>query len=226
MDGARAPTTTPILILLGPPGCGKGTQARRLEETFGFVQLSTGDLLRAAVAAGSDAGKTAESVMKSGGLVSDDIVLAILNDRLAENDCAKGVVLDGFPRTITQAKALDDMLAERGEAIRAVISFDFDEVRMVQRVAGRFTCASCGEGYHDDFKPTAKPGVCDACGSTDMKRRADDNAKTAMSRLDAYAKATAPLTDYYSERKTLHAVDGMQTIDTISDRIAEIVRST
>lgn len=225
MDGATAPTTVPILILLGPPGAGKGTQARRLEETFGFVQLSTGDLLRAAVAEGTEAGKAADAVMKDGGLVGDEIVLAILSERLAQDDCAQGVVLDGFPRTTAQAEALDEMLAVRGQTIRAVISLEVDDVRMVQRVSGRFTCGDCGEGYHTFFKPTAKAGVCDTCGSTNMTRRADDNAKTAMARLDAYAKQTAPLVTYYAAQDRLQQVDAMQIIDRIGAEIAQIVRS-
>ena len=225
MDGALAPTGSPIVILLGPPGAGKGTQARKLEDVFGFVQLSTGNLLRAAVAAGTDAGKAAEEVMKSGGLVNDDIVLAVLTERLADDDCAKGVVLDGFPRTTAQAEALDGILATRGQLINAVISLDVDEVRMVQRVAGRFTCGDCGEGYHDDFKRTKKSGVCDICGSTNMTRRADDNAKTAMSRLDAYTKETAPLIAYYDAQGALHRVDAMETIGSIEHNIAQIVRS-
>lgn len=225
MDGSTAFTTAPILILLGPPGAGKGTQARQLEEAFGFVQLSTGDLLRAAVAAGTEAGKAADSVMKAGGLVSDDIVLAILLDRLGDKDCANGVVLDGFPRTTAQAEALEAILEQRGQGIHAVISLEVDDVRMVQRVAGRFTCGDCGEGYHEHFKPTIKPGVCDTCGSTNMTRRADDNAKTAMSRLDAYARETAPLVTYYDAKGRLHRVDAMATIETIQSNIADIVRS-
>ena len=225
MDGATVQTTSPILILLGPPGAGKGTQARRLEETFGFVQLSTGDLLRAAVAAGTEAGKAAEAVMKAGGLVSDEIVLAILTDRLAQDDCAKGVVLDGFPRTTAQAEALDAMLVSRGQSLHAVISLEVDEVRMVQRVVGRSTCADCGEGYHDTFKPPLKEGVCDNCGSNNLTRRADDNAQTAMSRLDAYAAETAPLVAYYDAKKALHRVDAMQDIENIETQIAQIVRS-
>lgn len=225
MDGATSPTTTPILILLGAPGSGKGTQARRLEDAFGFVQLSTGDLLRAAVAAGTEAGQEAAAVMKAGNLVSDEVVLAILTERLAEDDCTKGVVLDGFPRTTAQAEALDDMLADRGQSISAVVSLEVDEVRMVRRVAGRFTCGACGEGYHDEFKPTSKPGICDACGSTEMTRRADDNAKTAMSRLDTYARETAPLVAYYDTQNTLRRVDAMASMDTVEDQIAQIVRS-
>lgn len=225
MDGAITPATTPILILLGPPGAGKGTQARKLEERFGVIQLSTGDLLRAAVSAGTEAGKAADAVMKSGGLVSDEIVLAILTERLAQDDCAKGVVLDGFPRTTAQAEALDAMLAKRGEGIRAVISLEVDDVAMVKRVAGRFTCGCCGEGFHEDFKPTTIDGVCDACGSRNMTRRADDNAETAMSRLKAYAEQTAPLVAYYGARGTLHKVDAMGDIATIETEIGRIVAS-
>ncbi|MBF9041758.1 adenylate kinase [Rhodobacterales bacterium HKCCE4037] len=223
MDGATTPTTTPILILLGPPGAGKGTQARKLEEGFGLIQLSTGDLLRAAVKDGTEAGRAAEAVMKAGGLVSDDIVLAILTDRLAQEDCARGVVLDGFPRTTAQAEALDAMLAERGQGIRAVISLEVDDEAMVKRVSGRFTCGTCGEGFHEEFKPTAITGVCDACGSRNMTRRADDNAETARSRLEAYTEQTAPLVAYYDARGTLARVDAMGDIDAIGAQINQIV---
>mgnify|MGYP001800869995 CR=1 FL=1 len=225
MDGARLPTTAPILILLGPPGAGKGTQARMLEEQFGLVQLSTGDLLRAAVAAGTEAGKAADAVMKAGGLVSDDIVLAVLTDRLADPDCAKGVVLDGFPRTTAQAEALDQMLHARGQAIMAVVSLDVDTVKMVLRVAGRYTCGSCGEGYHEDFKPSKVAEICDVCGAQDMTRRADDNAETAMSRLDAYQISTAPLIEYYAKQGALKRVDAMGPINDIGRSIANIVRT-
>ena len=225
MDGSLTPTTAPVLILLGPPGAGKGTQARMLEDKFGLVQLSTGDLLRAAVAAGTDAGLQAKSVMEAGGLVSDDIVIAILRDRMADPDCAKGVILDGFPRTTEQAEALDALLAESGQTIAAVISLEVDPVKMVHRVAGRFTCADCGEGYHDDLKPTKKSGVCDNCGSTNMTRRADDNAETAMSRLDSYQGKTAPLIDYYTQKDALRSVDAMGSIESIAANLASIVRT-
>ena len=225
MDGAPAPASAPILILLGPPGAGKGTQARMLEETFGFFQLSTGDLLRAAVAKGSPAGKAADAVMKAGGLVGDDIVLAILTERLRRDDCRRGVVLDGFPRTTAQAEALDGILADGWQRIDAVVSLEVDPVRMVHRVAGRFTCGECGEGYHDDFKPTERKGICDVCGSKVMTRRADDNPRTAMSRLDAYEEQTAPLVAHYERTGVLFRVDAMGAIDSIGQRIAEIVRS-
>lgn len=224
MDGARAAiAAVPIVILLGPPGAGKGTQARKLQAQFGLIQLSTGDLLRAAVAAGTPAGMAAEKVMTSGGLVSDDIVIQVLSERLAQDDCARGVVLDGFPRTTPQAEALDRLLAQKGRRVRAVISLEVDEVRMVQRVTGRFTCAACGEGYHDLLKPTSNPGVCDNCGSTDLRRRTDDTATTAMSRLDAYAAETRPLVAYYDRQNMVHRVDAMDAIDVVQQQIATII---
>lgn len=224
MDGSRTPTTAPVLILLGPPGAGKGTQARMLEDTFGLVQLSTGDLLRAAVAAGTEAGLEAKSVMEAGGLVSDAIVIAILRDRMAEPDCANGVILDGFPRTTEQAEALDALLAESGQTIAGVISLEVDPVKMVHRVAGRFTCGNCGEGYHDDLKPLKVNGVCDKCGSTNMTRRADDTAETAMSRLDSYQGKTAPLIDYYAQKDALRSVDAMGSIESIAATLSDLVR--
>lgn len=223
MDGSIHPEGAPVLILLGPPGAGKGTQARLLQEKFGFVQLSTGDLLRAAVAAGTPAGKTAKTVMAAGGLVSDEIVLQILSDRLSEPDCAAGVVLDGFPRTTGQAEALDEMLAATGQRINAAIALEVDSVKMVLRIAGRFTCGACGEGYHDTFKPTAVEGVCDNCGNTEMTRRADDNAQTVMSRLDAYQAQTEPLAQYYAAKGTLRRVGAMGEIDEIALKVAQIV---
>lgn len=223
MDGSTHPEAAPVLILLGPPGAGKGTQARLLQEKFGLVQLSTGDLLRAAVAAGTEAGLEAKAVMEAGGLVSDATVLAVLSDRLAEPDCAQGVVLDGFPRTTGQAEALDDMLAASGQRINAAIALEVDSVKMVLRIAGRFTCACCGEGYHDSFKPTRAGGICDCCGGTDMTRRADDNAQTVMSRLDAYQIQTAPLITYYDEKGALRRVNAMGDIEAIGQSIATIV---
>jgi len=217
-------TDTPaVLILLGPPGAGKGTQARVLEEKFGLVQLSTGDLLRAAVAAGTEAGKAAKAVMEAGELVSDDIVIAILGDRLAEADCAKGVILDGFPRTTVQAGALDTLLSKSGQKINAAISLDVDDAAMVTRISGRYTCADCGEGYHDSFKQPAQAGVCDKCGGTDMKRRADDNAETVASRLEAYHAQTAPLIAYYGDKGVLQRIDAMGEIDAIAEGLATIV---
>jgi adenylate kinase len=220
-------TTTPaVFILLGPPGAGKGTQARMLEEKFGLVQLSTGDLLRAAVAAGTEAGKRAKAVMEAGQLVSDDIVLAILKDRMAEPDTGKGVILDGFPRTAAQAAALDQLLAGSGQKINAAISLDVVDEAMVERVSGRYTCANCGEGYHDTFKVPVKAGVCDKCGGTEFKRRADDNAETVRSRLEAYHAQTAPLIDYYDGKGVLKRIDAMAEIDLVADALQGIIATT
>ncbi|MFN4057118.1 MAG: adenylate kinase [Roseinatronobacter sp.] len=216
-------TKSAILILLGPPGAGKGTQARRLEDAFGLVQLSTGDLLRAAVAAGTEAGKQAKAVMEAGGLVSDEIVLAILKERMAEPDTAKGVILDGFPRTAGQAAALDGLLAGQGASIGAAISLEVDDAAMIDRVAGRYTCAGCGEGYHDSFKQPAVAGTCDKCGGTSFKRRADDNAETAGARLAAYHAQTAPLITYYEGKGVLARVDAMGEIDRIAADLSAIV---
>ena len=222
MDGTdQSPAN---LILLGPPGAGKGTQARRLEDTFGLVQLSTGDLLRAAVAAGTEAGKQAKAVMEAGELVSDEIVIAILRDRLSEDDCASGVILDGFPRTTVQAEALDALMFDMDQSIRAAISLEVEDAAMVERISGRFTCGKCGEGYHDMFKTPAVEGVCDKCGSTDMKRRADDNAETVASRLSAYHAQTAPLIDYYAGKGVLARVDAMADIDVVARDLNTVVR--
>ncbi|MEL6619627.1 MAG: adenylate kinase [Pseudomonadota bacterium] len=223
MDGTQTPATCPVLILLGPPGAGKGTQARMLQDRFGLVQLSTGDLLRAAVAAGTEAGKAAEAVMKAGGLVSDDIVIAILRDRLAAPDCAGGVILDGFPRTTVQAQALDKLLAESGQRINAAISLEVDDDAIIDRISGRFTCKGCGEGYHDSFKRPAADGICDRCGSTDMERRADDTADAVRTRLEAYHTQTAPLIDYYVAQNVLHRVNAMGPIDEIATTLGRIV---
>ena len=215
--------TPTVLILLGPPGAGKGTQARMLEEDFGLVQLSTGDLLRAAVAAGTDAGKAAKAVMESGGLVSDDIVLAILKDRMAQPDVARGIILDGFPRTDGQAAALDQLLAAAGQKVTAAISLEVDDEAMVGRVAGRYTCPGCGEGYHDEFKQPAVAGVCDKCGGTAFKRRADDNAETVRARLQAYHAQTAPLIAHYEGMKVLKRIDAMGSIAYIRVTLGAIV---
>ena len=223
MDGTTATTTPAVLILLGPPGAGKGTQARMLEEKFGLVQLSTGDLLRAAVAAGTAAGLAAKAVMEAGQLVSDEIVIAILRDRIAEPDCGRGVILDGFPRTTVQAQALDDLLAESGQKINAAISLEVDDAAMVARISGRYTCGNCGEGYHDSFKQPAVAGTCDKCGGTEMKRRADDTAETVASRLEAYHAQTAPLIAYYRDKGVLQGIDAMGQIDDIATGMARIV---
>jgi adenylate kinase len=213
----------PVIILLGPPGAGKGTQARMLEEDFGLVQLSTGDLLRAAVAAGTEAGKKARAVMEAGQLVSDDIVLAILKDRMAQPDVAAGVILDGFPRTAGQAAALDKLLSASGKRVTAAISLEVDDEAMIARVSGRYTCGACGEGYHDQFKTPAKAGVCDKCGGTAFKRRADDNAETVRERLTAYHAQTAPLIAHYDAMSVLERVPAMGSIEGVRAVLAGIV---
>ena len=213
----------PVFILLGPPGAGKGTQARMLEEDFGLIQLSTGDLLRAAVASGSEAGKRAKAVMDAGGLVSDDIVLAVLQDRLSAPDVARGIILDGFPRTAGQAAALDTLLAASNQRITAAISLEADDAAMVGRISGRSTCATCGEGYHDEFKRPAKAGVCDKCGGTEFKRRADDNAETVRDRLTAYHAQTAPLITYYDGKGVLERVNAMGDIEDIRSHLGTLV---
>jgi adenylate kinase len=217
MDGA-IPQGAPVLILLGPPGAGKGTQARLLEERLGLVQLSTGDLLRAAVAAGTEAGRKAKAAMEAGALVSDEIVLAVLADRLVAPDLGSGIILDGFPRTAAQARALDALLATRGQRIVAAVSLEVDDAAMVERIVGRYTCASCGEGYHDTFKTPRRPDTCDVCGGTGFKRRSDDRAELVTARLAAYHSETAPLIAYYRDRGVLRKVDAM-------DDIAEVARA-
>jgi adenylate kinase len=211
------------LILLGPPGAGKGTQAQRLQQTRGLVQLSTGDMLRAAVAAGSEIGKRADAVMKRGELVSDEIVVGIIEERISQPDCAKGFILDGFPRTTAQAEALDAMLARKGMKLDAVIEMAVDDAQMVDRITGRFTCAKCGAGYHDTNKPPKQAGVCDVCGGTEFTRRADDKAETVKARLEAYHRQTAPLLPYYRSRGVLQKVDGMAPIDQVAAQIDKVL---
>ncbi len=207
------------LILLGPPGAGKGTQAQRLERARGLVQLSTGDMLRAAVAAGTEIGRKAKAVMEAGQLVSDDIVVGIIADRIAQDDCKHGFILDGFPRTVAQAEALDKMLAERGLRLDSVIEMKVEDDILVERVSGRYTCARCNTGYHDTFHKPKVEGVCDVCGSTEFKRRPDDNAETVRSRLEAFHAQTAPLLPYYKARGVLRTVDGMAPIDEVTQAI-------
>ena len=211
------------IILLGPPGAGKGTQARILEERTGMVQLSTGDMLRAAVASGSEIGRQAKAVMDAGELVSDEIVIGVVRERLGQPDLKAGAIFDGFPRTVAQAEALDGLLAERGLTLDAVVEMQVRDDEMVERISGRFTCVQCGEGYHDTAKRPTKDGVCDNCGSTEFKRRADDNAETVKSRLVAYHEQTAPLIAYYRDAGKLRAIDGMADIDEVSDQLKRAV---
>lgn len=211
------------LILIGPPGSGKGTQAMRLERAQGIKQLSTGDMLRAAVASGSALGSQVKEIMESGQLVSDDIIIKMIEERIDQADCKNGFLLDGFPRTIAQAEALDQMLEHKVTQLDHVIEIKVDDEMLIERVAGRFSCANCGEGYHDRFKQPQQPGVCDVCGSTEFKRRADDNAEAMKARLDAFHNQTAPLLPYYEKQGKLEMVDGMRSIDQVSQQIDAVL---
>jgi adenylate kinase len=213
------------IILLGPPGAGKGTQARRLMEAHGLPQLSTGDMLRAAVAAGTDLGKMAKHIMDRGDLVPDDVIVSMISQRIDLTDCADGFILDGFPRSLPQAEALDKMLSDRGMALDRVIEMRVNDEALVERLAGRFTCADCGAGYHDKFQPPKTAGICDKCGGTTFTRRADDNEETLRARLAVYHEQTAPLLPYYEGRGVLRSVDGMADIDEVTRQIEAVVKS-
>ena len=208
------------LVLLGPPGAGKGTQAARLKERYGLAHLSTGDMLREAVAAGTEVGKEAEGIMAKGQLVPDELINRVVAERIVKPDCAEGFILDGFPRTIAQAEALDALLAERSLKLDAVLELEVDDEALVDRIAGRYACAKCGALYHDSAKPPAVPGKCDACGGTEFVRRADDKPETVRARLRAYHDQTAPLLPYYRDKGLLVTVDGMADIDDVSAEIA------
>lgn len=213
------------IILLGPPGAGKGTQAQRLVERHGMRQLSTGDMLRAAVKAATPVGLQAKAVMERGELVSDEIVSALIGEELDAMGPGIGAIFDGYPRTAAQAEALDSILSQRGRSLDHVIELDVNEDALVERITGRFTCANCGKGYHDKFERPKVDGVCDKCGSTEFKRRPDDNEETVRTRMAEYRAKTAPILPIYEARGIVSRVDGMAEMDQVTAAIEQVIAS-
>lgn len=213
------------IILLGPPGSGKGTQAKRIEQTHGTVQLSTGDMLRATTASDSEFGRRVKSIMDSGQLVPDDVMIELIDNRITHPDCALGFILDGFPRTVPQAEALDAMLTAHGLKLDHVILLDVDEAALVDRLSGRFSCNQCGASYHERYNPPRREGICDVCGGTEFVCRADDRPEAVRARFEVYRRQTAPILPYYSSRGILRRVDGMADIDTVTGEIEEVLAS-
>jgi adenylate kinase len=211
------------IILLGPPGAGKGTQAQRLVERHGMRQLSTGDMLRAAVKAGTPTGLKAKAVMERGELVSDEIVSGIIGEELDTMGSESGAIFDGYPRTEAQAQALEEILAKRGRTLDHVVELDVNEEALVERITGRFTCATCGKGYHDKFEQPRLPGTCDKCGGTEFKRRPDDNAETVRTRMAEYRAKTAPILPFYEAKGIVSRVDGMADMDAVTESIEAII---
>ena len=213
------------LILLGPPGAGKGTQATKIEKDYGAIQLSTGDMLRAAVASGSEIGQQAKKIMDEGGLVPDDIMVQMIEERVSQDDCKSGFILDGFPRTTAQAEALDEMLSRLAMGLDAVIEIKVDDGALVERISGRFSCKDCGEGYNKKYKLPQTEGKCDKCGGSNFFQRSDDNAETVAARLKSYHLQTAPLIPYYKDKGVLQTVDGLLSIDDVMLDISNILKA-
>lgn len=212
------------LVFLGPPGAGKGTQSQHLAQEYRIAQISTGDMLRAEVKAESDIGVLAKKIMDNGELVPDDLIVSMIKKRIQADDCKNGFILDGFPRSLGQAEALDTMFASQNMQLDAVLSLEVDEEVLAERISGRFSCAKCGASYHKQFKLPKVNGVCDSCGSTDFISRADDNKETVLARLETYRKQTAPLLPYYKKKNCLYAINGMKSVEDVIKDIDQVLK--